>query len=402
MASLNNQEGRTNLPSLNIIKEDVLDIVYAYLFLSQKMKLEGLNRYEHEVIVNMNNRLELLGITKVAVQQIIDSINSAYTDHLAGLEQAAEKVLRLKKSTVDELGNTILVDENDGFDAEYELKHKQMIDLAKKVFAQSTTDYLAIMNQWTQKKSYRVVVGINLNSSKFSSASVQDDKSRLKSIKDELESFVTAILGSGIQHVENTPDSIIQFSHKEVGAWDMSLCDACSKGNYEEYKKEFNESLKPLKETPKNPLPFQICFIGQYVEIHPDHVPNNIIIGLLIMQSTISEYLENFPEDENKNDEPKMPHVDMAEKNTLLLKRFLGLFPMGRVTEKPKPKNNIKEIRNAIDVPQHMIDEYNKQIREQTQKNKPSLEQEGLLQLTSYDEGNYVLIYLQDLTKKIS
>lgn len=118
MAELNK---KNQVLSTDVVELDVYQMIFHYLFIQQKMKLDGINRYEYEVISNINNHLRSYGVTKNAVNTMISFIDDAYSDFIAETTDIKNKVVRRGAQTIDQQGNPSFaepVSEDDDIDPE--------------------------------------------------------------------------------------------------------------------------------------------------------------------------------------------------------------------------------------------------------------------------------------------
>lgn len=399
MAELNK---KNQVLSTDVVELDVYQMIFHYLFIQQKMKIDGINRYEYEVISNINNHLRSYGVTKNAVNTMISFIDDAYSDFIAETTDIKNKVVRRGTQTIDQQGNPSFAEPvSEGDDIDPELK-KRFVGIAQNTFKQDRATYLNIMRLWNKRPAQRAVFTINLNSSHFSSETVQSDKERLEIIAGEIETFVLNILENGVQGLHNVENSVIQFKITDATAWDMHIYEKALSGDLGPYKEAFKLLEHSAPKEGVKPLPISLTMLCQYTVIGADHVHSNMIVGLLSMHSTIKEYLKDFKEEKRSDANKEMPNISQvlqpnktkkSNKDTVL--SFVKNMFTGRVNEKPNPKPKTKIAAKGITVPEHMLEEYKKDIKKESKKNKPSLEKEGLLGFASYDEGGYILVHLE-------
>lgn len=334
---------------------DPLQLVYAYLFLSHKMKFHGINRYEWEVIANINHHFENLGLTKVLVLNIINEINDVYAAHMAG-ENITHPV------------------------------QKRLVEIAQKVAAQDSEDYTQIMAFLTTRTCWRVTFSINTNAPKLKIQSNDNNPlSKVEIIAQEIESFIQKVLDNGMGSLYSNENTVIQIRRDDVKPWDMAMY-------HETFKTPPEASTAQITAIQQQPPlgHLELGFVAQYIEIHPNHIPSNVLLSLFLLLNYCEEYLAfNKLPVEKPQDPNQAMHKPNDEKNKLasLRRAFTGVFK----EKAPKPVKQ-KPVSPRITITDDMKKGVLSQIQKDFDDKKPSFSQEGLLGLMSLDEGGFLLV----------
>lgn len=356
------------------------DLVFGYLFLTQKMKLYGINRYEWEVIISLNRRFMDIGLPKLGVLQCIHNINAAYIASRQASQQKKETAI-LKGLMYDEQGNPVEPSDEDLSD----LPPDQDI-LAKyaiRVLKQEDVDYFNIMQQYTNRTSYRLTVSINPNSSEFSVLSVQDPLSRLKAVTQSIDTLISQLLNEGIGSAYCHADSILNFTIKKVTSWDMQAYFDAVKGiSTQLFCEAFDIQTKGMSGGVE--LPLCLFMVVQYVELHPEHISTNVLLGLLLMKQTIECYIEQSGAVTVPDSVPLRQAYHKQDGNKIL-SALTKLFN-AQINENPVVKKGLKKI-SASDGANVPINQNNV-----VEDGDLMPARDGLLHFANIDEGNFILI----------
>lgn len=389
--------------------QELKDLVFAHMFLTHKMKYHSLNRYEFEVIKNINLKLEEIGATKVLVLSLIEQANAVYQasksshaqqqheqDYADAIDADTGNIINKNTQSSAHAGVFGLSDED----------KKDVIKKQERIFTQSRDDYIAIMSQYTKRTCFRVKVGINLGATELRQSHLNSPNKKLAYIRDKIEEFVRGLLEGGMDTLYTTQNSILSLEKREVTPWDISGYDSTLQGScvdfFEEEDAKDQEKnntknqntatiTENLPDNIKEKLPLDLELITQYIELHPQHIPSTLLFGLLLMSSTIEEYLLD-----NKEVEKSAPNVWKESRDETRIKnaisKITSLFT-GRAVESPYMPNPVKSVGQNITLDKEFIEEYEKEQQKQQSDKKPSLKKEGLLSFLSLDEGSYLLIF---------
>lgn len=336
------------------------NLVFAYLYLTHKMKFHGINRYEWEVISEINHRLACLGLTKVGVLQRIDQINDEYLDYQ-------------KKSTGEPTPAAVI---------------------AQRTLKLGRNDYLDIMSHLSTSKSYRVRVYINPNSKLLSEKMSIIEKARL--LQDEISSLLQALIENGTDFAHSNTNSTFVFSKQQVTPWDIQdyfrsfgIIDKTSEHDAQNQEQEEQDCETDDEDTFVDGIDFGI--VAQYVEIHPEHIPSNLLIALFFMLNYFEQVINLYPENKEKSLDPMASLIDENKNQNILhilAKNMYALIKSGGTKEK-EPKDVSPRLNLTEKELETYLEKYAKD--DSIDINKPSLDKEGLLGLVNVDEGGFLV-----------
>lgn len=336
-------------------EKNVDNLIFAYLFLTHKMKFHGLNSYEYDVIVQINIRLEKIGVTKNLFLNRISEINN-----------------HLHSNKKQEYGYLFL--------------------LAKRVCEQRLQDYILIMSSLTNSNSYRVIISINKKSTRYNTT---DTATTAENIKNDLKDLLHDILNGRERQNILSDDSLIHYEIFKVPAWDINSYHETLQLPPLNIKTQKQDNLDCLEQN----IISGLGAIVQYVEIYPGHIPINLILAILLLINYVKKQADEMAKENKENESDKeLSVVDL--KDDKKQNQILDLLQETReyVLGDKKTDSDIKDSTPRIDT--QILDQLKKMESKitfnhqntQSDKSKPSSNKEGLIGILEIDVGGFLIL----------